>query len=670
MNYIVCKKKQENYFKKIGDYNFCRIEDLILTDVLAVDTETTGLVARHNDIFCIQIGTGKNNYIIVLYDNNYNFEDCIPYLNNRTLIFHNATFDLGFFYKNNFYPKNVKDTMIASKIIYNGDIENQRNDFGTCMKRELDVFYDKTNQRNIHLIKLSQASTIEYSFNDVDRLIDLHDVLLEKITDNDQNKTYDLHCRYVKALAYMEQSGMPLSSEKWDEKIKTDNNNTIINKKEVEEYIYDKIKRFADSQIDMFEEKKRILVSTTSPKQMIKVFKELKVNIIDKDGKESINEKIISKSDHEFVKIWLKYQNSNHRVSTFGETIYNKIENERIYTNFNPMVDTARLSSRRGAINFLNFPNDKETRSCFSTGNDTKLIVCDFSAQEGVIMADFSKDEAMTSSVVNGVDLHCLLAKAIFPELNGLSDEEISTTHKDKRSFAKSPRFAFSYGGNGYTVHQNSGLPLKECERIYDVFRELHSGLYSWGDNVYNESIKTGYIVSVDGWRLKLPKYNLFLKLKNIIEAIPKEKWQMYKQGKNESIRQKLCLENKKEFKFIYKDSYNYYKSKKKDVSSFFKIKSEYGRLCLNSPVQTCGAHQIKLSTVLLFEWIIDNNYQNQILICNSIHDELVVEPINSLAELTKKKVEEFMKIGGNSYLNDLVLNAEAAIGQNWYEAK
>jgi hypothetical protein len=67
--------------------------------------------------------------------------------------------------------------MLASKILYNGDFWNSRHDFGSCMVREL--HYDKTDQKNIHLVKLSQQSN-KYSFNDVDRLIELHDTMLAK----------------------------------------------------------------------------------------------------------------------------------------------------------------------------------------------------------------------------------------------------------------------------------------------------------------------------------------------------------------------------------------------------------------------------------------------------------------------------------------------------------
>ena len=131
-------------------------------------------------------------------------------------------------------------------------------------------------------------------------------------------------------------------------------------------------------------------------------------------------------------------------VSTFGDSIYQKIENERIYTHFNPMVDTSRLSTRRGEINFLNFPADKETRNCFEANEGNVMVVCDYSGQETVVAADLSGDEVMTNSVIHGDDLHCAFARVLFPELKELSDEEIIEKHKSSRQAAKSPRFALN----------------------------------------------------------------------------------------------------------------------------------------------------------------------------------------------------------------------------------
>jgi DNA polymerase I-like protein with 3'-5' exonuclease and polymerase domains len=682
MNYII--SKNPDYFKKIipgqialtKTIGFCNLEDMILPDVIAVDTETTGLQARNCDLFCIQIGSGDNNYIIQLYDDNYEFEDVIPYLIGKTMIFHNALFDLGFMYKHGFYPEDVLDTMLASKILLNGkeDSDNWyapfRHDFGAVMKRELGIIYDKTDQKNIHLVKLSQPSTIEYSFNDVDKLIELHDVLQSKIIKQGFSETYKLHCRYIRALAYMEQCGLPISSELWKAKMEQDIENTLKWKTTIEEYIFDNLPQFADQQVDMFDDKKRINVSVSSPIQMIKVFQALKIPTKDKDGNDSINENIIKKSKHEFVAMWLEFQQANHRVTTFGDSIYKQIEDERIYTNFNPMVDTSRLSTRKGNINFLNFPSDDITRYCFKANKGKVMIVCDYSGQETVVAADLSGDAAMTASVVNGDDLHCAFARILFPELAPLTDEQIIKNHKAKRQNAKAPRFAFQYGGSAYTIHLNEGIPLMEAQKIEDAFKLLHEGLYDWGEKVFFESVKKGYIESADGWKLFLPKYDKYLQYEIQVKMITKEQWRIYKQGKLDYKKKWDEEEKGNKYEYIFPEAVKFYKSKKTEVSQYFKLKSEYGRLALNNPVQARSAHQLKRATAILFDWIVNNGYVNIIKIVNTIHDEIVCECPEELAEITKIAVQNAMLEGGNYYLSTLKIKADANYGPSWGEAK
>jgi hypothetical protein len=39
-NYIITRNKE--VFSKIGNYNYCNLEDMVLPETIAVDTETTG----------------------------------------------------------------------------------------------------------------------------------------------------------------------------------------------------------------------------------------------------------------------------------------------------------------------------------------------------------------------------------------------------------------------------------------------------------------------------------------------------------------------------------------------------------------------------------------------------------------------------------------------------
>lgn len=440
-NYIITKTPQ--FFSKIGEYNFCNLEDMILPSTVSLDSETTSLKPILGDIFAIQIGTGTNNYLIHCYDNNYQPENVIPYLKDKTLIGHNFTFDLGFFYKYGFYPDKVKDTFIASKLMNNGKAY-KRNDFGTVMEEHLGIYYDKSDQKNINKIKLSTSKSIEYCFNDVDRLLELHSVLEEKIIKGGYKGTYDLHCEYIKALAYMEQCGVPLSEDQWLKKIVLDKE--VLKEREliIKDYILENLPKYRYGQLDFFDPTPKLTVEITSPHQMIKVFEDLKINVLDDEGKKSISEKIIRKTKHEFVDIWLEYQSAKHDVTTFGLNILEKVINGRIYTSYNPILDTGRISSRKGDVNTLNFPANKRTRECVEAKPGYKIIVADYDGQETRTGADITGDEAMIESIIDNKDLHCAFARVLYPELAELSDEEIIKDHKKERNASKAPRFCLN----------------------------------------------------------------------------------------------------------------------------------------------------------------------------------------------------------------------------------
>jgi ribonuclease D len=173
MNYIITKDRQ--VFEKVGNYNYCNLEDMLLPGKIAVDTETTYLhVHLGAYMFCIQIGTGKNNYIIdlehrdtpLISGKQIFFKELQPYLEDKILVFHNAAFDLRFLYSEGFYPEEVRDTMVASRALYNGKDGIFSHSFDAVMKREMGTVYDKSEQKTINKIRLTTDRNIKYSFDD------------------------------------------------------------------------------------------------------------------------------------------------------------------------------------------------------------------------------------------------------------------------------------------------------------------------------------------------------------------------------------------------------------------------------------------------------------------------------------------------------------------------
>jgi DNA polymerase I-like protein with 3'-5' exonuclease and polymerase domains len=207
---------------------------------------------------------------------------------------------------------------------------------------------------------------------------------------------------------------------------------------------------------------------------------------------------------------------------------------------------------------------------------------------------------------------------------------------------------------------------MEEALAIENGFKELHKGVYIWGAKVYTQSVDNGYIESADGWKLKLPEFTKFLSLKEKVEAITKTEWERYKQGKLEYLE----LKKNKDYNVKIWQNLELYKEKKKIVSAFFKLKSEYQRLALNNPVQSEGSHMTKRAMVLLFDWIVKNNLVWKVKICNVPHDEVVVEcPINSKS-LVEQAVERCMIKGGNYYLTNLKIKADAHSAKSWGQAK
>jgi len=452
MNYIVTNRR--TCFKEIGEYNYCDIESIILPKKISVDTETTSLKTFKGEIFAVQVGTGSNNYLFDI--ESIGIQPVIKLLENKILVFHNAIFDLGWFYKYGFFPWKVRDTMLASQILHNG-IREIRHGFGYVMERELSVQYDKSEQANIAKIKLSTDKAIQYCFNDVDRLLELDDKLNRQIIDGGYLSTYQLHRRWIRAAAYMEQCGLPINEDSWKAKIIKDKIDQELLASKVILYIYDNLPKYRKAQLDLFSSDARLSVDITSPLQMIKVFEDFGINVIssekdEKTGefKKSISEGVINKSKHPFVQIWLDYQSITHDVTTFGENFLPSIHEGRLYTKYKPILDTARISAGGKSkikgevndVNTLNIPANEKSRRPFEAKKGYKMIVSDYSNQEGYTGADITGDISMIDSIMNGKDLHCMFVRVLYPELKDLSDKEIKEHHNDKRQKAKVSRFA------------------------------------------------------------------------------------------------------------------------------------------------------------------------------------------------------------------------------------
>lgn len=680
MNYIITKRK--DYFDKIGEYSYCDLRDMIIPRKIAYDSETTSLKTFQGELFAVQIGTGENNYLIDI--ETVPFKDLQPYIENCILVIHNAKFDLAWMYKEGFFPWKVRDTMLASQILYNG-IRQNRHNFGAVFKREMNLDYDKSEQANIAKTKLSTKEAIQYCFQDVDKLLDLEKVLNYKIVEEGYTETYNLHCRWIRACAYMQECGLPINQAAWKKKCEDDKVLLEKNSNIIRQYIYDNCPSFRKLQLTLFDFGKEIDITISSPLQMIKVFNKLGIDTWDKkEKKDSISEEIITKSKHEFVKMWLEYQSINHDVTTFGENFFPTIHEERLYTNYKPILDTARISAggknadKSKEINTLNIPKNEKSRSPFEARKGFKYLVADYSAQETVTGAEITGDETMIESVANNLDLHCAFARVLYPELKDLSDDEIKEKHGKLRDKAKGPRFTFQFGGSAFTLAMKENIPMEEALLIENGYKELHSGVYDYGNTKLEEVLKLGYIVSTKGFKLHLMNYQWFKEKHIWMRSLTKAFWTEYKTGKLEYKEMQAVEELRKKDKKVKAytiqnlKAFEMYKANSFEISKYFQQKGEYFRLSLNNPTQAMAAHQTKAATNAVYEHIWKKKHFWRARIALVVHDEIGMEVADELVEEYAPLISYCMVNEGNKFLTNprLFMKADTKVAENWYKAK
>src|SRR5262249_25780496 len=84
--------------------------------LVGVDCETTGLDPRRDRIRLLQLATDCGLFILDLFQ--VDARPLFELLARRTLVLHNAAFDLAFLAQLGFEPGAVKDTMLLSRLLH------------------------------------------------------------------------------------------------------------------------------------------------------------------------------------------------------------------------------------------------------------------------------------------------------------------------------------------------------------------------------------------------------------------------------------------------------------------------------------------------------------------------------------------------------------------------
>ena len=442
------------------------IADLKDVSLVALDLETTGLNPRVDSIRLLSLATKAGTYVVDCHS--IDPAELFPILTERTVVAHNALFDLGFLSTLGFEPGKVADTMILSQLLHAGSkVEPLKrgqasHSLDSVVEREIGLELDKTYQNSDWGSTLT-PEMIEYAARDVEVLLPLYEVLKAKIEEAGLTYVAEIEHRALPAVAWMSSTGVPIDADGWREHARKTEADAARLKDELNalapEHPDDEVWNFGSHQ------------------QVRKVAKLLGVDLPNTRDETLA----VYTDEHNFISALRDYRKAAKLASTYGagwlENGYHK--DGRIYASWRQLrAATGRMACDHP--NLQNIPRTGPLRSYIRAPEGRLFVIADYSQIELRIAAKVSGDKEMLSAYTEGRDLHTLTSQ------NLTGREGIS---KDDRKLAKAVNFGLLYGMGAKGLQSYAltsygvEMSLEEASLYRRRFFQTYPGLKRWHDN-------------------------------------------------------------------------------------------------------------------------------------------------------------------------------------------
>ena len=437
--------------------------------VIALDTETTGLDPHTSKLRLIQLATDNQPVLLVDCFKLKDLSPLQPLLESKAVkVGHNLKFDLKFLLKAGL---NLKppffDPQIASQLLKAG-IDGKYS-LQAIANEYLEVNLDKTEQAGEWQAQTLTSSQLAYAAADAQILLPLRNKLKPLLIEAELVKAAKIEFDCIKAVAEIEFNGMLLDLAKW-ELVKAE----MIAKKEAAAEKLRGMLEAGNHQLALFEGINTI--NLDSNQQVLEALNRLGVPVTS-TGKKKIAPLA---GQYPVIDALLEYRQWAKALSAFGESLPKRINpvTGRLHPDYWQMGSAAGRFSCSNP-NLQQIPRTREVRQCFTARPGYKLALADYSQIELRIAAEIAGEGAMIEAYRNGQDLHRLTASLILDK----PAEEIT---KGDRQLAKAVNFGLLYGmgAAGLKIYAESNygvrITLKEAETFRDKFFQVYQGLERW----------------------------------------------------------------------------------------------------------------------------------------------------------------------------------------------
>ena len=223
------------------------------------------------------------------------------------------------------------------------------------------------------------------------------------------------------------------------------------------------------------------------------VYEALKLPVINKTktGNPSTNQETLqtlSESQPALQEL-VRYKDTKSIYSTFVEGMLERVQDGRIYPNFNVSgTSTGRISHSNP--NMGNLPKTGIIRNFFISDVGMVLIGADYSQLEVVIEANLTEDPQLLKIILEGKSKHDITAEGL-----GIDRDQ-----------AKTLNFALQYGAGAGKVAKILGISKQKAENVYERYWKLYSGVHALKEKVNKEIEEKGQITNLAGRTRHFPK--------------------------------------------------------------------------------------------------------------------------------------------------------------------
>ena len=481
------------------------IQKLLTSEILALDTETTGtdpmsaeLVGMsfsivENQAFYVPVPAERGEALKTLNEFRPLFE------NEHSLkVGQNIKYDLlvlqnmGIEVKGRLFDTMVAHYVLQPELRHNMDyLAEIYLRYQTIPIEEL-IGGKGKNQGNMR--DLNPKDVYLYACEDADVTLKLKNILEKELKENDAEQLfYEIEMPLIPVLAHIESNGMLLDTEA----LKQSSDYFTAKIKLIEQEIY----ALADGEFNI-----------ASPKQVGEVLFD-KLKIVDKAKKTKTGQYVTSEEvlesmrhKHEIVEKILEHRGLKKLLGTYIDALPLLINprSGRVHSSSNQAVTaTGRLSSSNP--NLQNIPirdeNGKEIRKAFIPDEGSLFFSADYSQIELRIMAHLSEDKNMIDAFMSGHDIHTATAAKIYKI-------PLNEVNADMRRKAKTANFGIIYGISIFGLAERMNVDRKEAKELIDGYFETYPQVKTYMDKSIEVAREKGYVETVFHRKRFLPDIN------------------------------------------------------------------------------------------------------------------------------------------------------------------